>query len=150
MKYEEDGSSADFGRIIDVLTGFGYTSKEAVDYSWDVVRSELDSARLVAMSGVKSVSGDDTGHVWVVDGYKTRTETTTIGGKVRSQIEHKYLHINWGGSGNGDGYYWADPFSAIQYEELDNKAEDATGNSNDYNKELSIITGIKSPIQNND
>ncbi len=151
MKYEENGSSADFGRITDVLRNLGYSSNDTVEYSWNVVRSELDSARVVAMSGVRvDEEGKDAGHVWVVDGYKTRTETTTIGEIVRSQIEHKYLHINWGGSGKGDGYYWADPFSAIQYEELDNKAEDATGNSNNYHRELSIITGIKSPIQNND
>lgn len=150
MIYGVDGSSANFGNITDVLIGLGYTSNYQDSYNWDVVRSELDSARVVAMSGVRvDEEGKDAGHVWVVDGYKTRTKITNISGKEYTET-HNYLHINWGWSGKGNGYYWADPFSAIQYEELDNKADDATGNSSDYNKELGIITGIKAPILNQD
>ncbi len=146
MKYEENGSSADFGRITDVLIGLGYTSNYQDSYNWDVVRSELDSARLVAMSGVKAE--EYLGHVWVVDGYKTRTETTTIGEIVRSQIEHKYLHINWGWDGNGNGYYLSGIFNTDQYLELDENVDKV--NSRNYNRELSIITGIKAPILNQD
>ncbi len=146
MEYKEDGSSADFGRITDVLTGLGYTSNYQDSYNWDVVRSELDSARVVAMSGVKAK--EYLGHVWVVDGYKTRTETTTIGEIVRSQIEHKYLHINWGWDGKGNGYYLSGIFNTDQYLELDEGVTAA--NSTCYDRYLTMITGIKSPIQNND
>ena len=147
-EYKDDPESkAPFGNIVDVLTGFGYTSNYQGNYNWDLARSELDSTRVVAMSGVRVVNGEDKGHVWVVDGYKSRTKITNISGKEYTET-HNYLHINWGWDGSGNGYYLSGIFNTDQYLELDENVDKV--NSRNYNKELSMITGIKSPIQNND
>ena len=144
MTYGEE-SNAPFGNIFDVLTGFGYTCNLQDDYNWDIVRGELDSARLVAMSGVKvNEDNEETGHVWVIDGYKTRTKITNISGK-DFKTEYNYLHINWGWSGNYNGYYLSGIFDTTTiHKELDEEPSKEV--STYYDKNFAIITGIKTPM----
>ncbi len=56
----------------------------------ELIVEELDNSRPVLMSGMSK--GEETGHAFVLDGYETK------GGRL-------YYHVNWGWSGEGDGYY---------------------------------------------
>ena len=147
MNYKEEQSDASFGNIINVLTGWGYTCQDHPNYDWDIVRSELDSARLVAMGGERETGITDPAHAWVIDGYKTRTKITNISGKEYTET-HNYIHINWGWDGKGNGYYLSGIFDTDQYIELDEGVNKA--NSKNYDRYLTMITGIKAPILNQD
>ena len=96
MEYTPQGSN---GRcyFLDVLVNcFGYDpslySAHADEYSvrkWDaLIYNELHNGRPLVYSGYSTGGG----HAFVIDGYQT-------------QSGDGYYHVNWGWSGNSDGYY---------------------------------------------
>jgi hypothetical protein len=94
MDYSPDGSAAFSTEVPDVMkTYFNYASditlKDKVDFTqsgWEnLIKGELNAARPVYFSA----SGNVGGHAFLCDGYDARN----------------YFHMNWGWSGNHDGYY---------------------------------------------
>lgn len=96
MEYTPQGSN---GRcyFLDVLVNcFGYDpslyNARAEEYSvsgWDaLIYNELHDGRPLTYSGYSTGNG----HAFVIDGY-------------RVQSGEGYYHVNWGWSGNSDGYY---------------------------------------------
>ena len=100
MDYSTGGSGAFSESIVPALTEYMGYSKAAVlryreNYSaeeWiNMIVEDIDNGRPVIYSGVdEGSSGQDAGHQFVCDGYDTAE------GKIS---------INWGWSGDGDGFY---------------------------------------------
>ena len=96
MEYSPQGSNG-ICYLLDVLVNcFGYDpslyNAHADEYSvsgWDaLIYNELHDGRPLVYSGYATGNG----HAFVIDGYRV------LGGE-------GYYHVNWGWSGNSDGYY---------------------------------------------
>lgn len=95
---EEYGSSAFQGDVPKIMIEnfsysddlqFIYRSAYSLNEWFAVMRNEIDSERIILYSG----TGDIGGHAFVCDGYDTQDSR---------------LHINWGWSGDADGFYTLD------------------------------------------
>jgi len=98
MDYSPNESAANFLYGPKVMTDyFGYDKDmyalwgDAVHSKFwhDLIQTELIQSRPILFMGS---SGDDSSHAFVLDGYQSQ------GGTV-------YYHVNWGWSGEADGYY---------------------------------------------
>lgn len=94
MKYDSDGSSSLSAKIMEVLIKHfrydenikGLYLKYSTLENWiQTIKTEIDAGRPICYS----VRTDDSGHAFVVDGYNSSS----------------MLHINWGWSGNDNGFY---------------------------------------------
>lgn len=101
MDYAPDGSGAyQYDMLKAYIDNFNYDSDAAFlirDFfssdTWhNLLVKELNEGRPVNYAGSNRVDG---GHSFVIDGYKTEKD---------SQLP--YYHLNWGWSGNCDGYYY--------------------------------------------
>lgn len=118
MDYSEEyGSAASEGDVPEAMIGnfsysddiqYLYRSAYSLDEWFAVMRNEIDAERLILYCG----SGDTGGHAFVCDGYDTQDSR---------------LHINWGWSGDADGFFT-----------LDLKIDDY----NDFPLEQTAIIGI--------
>jgi len=106
-------------------TYFGYSSSlqgviraNYTETQWiGLLETELDAGRPVIHTG----SGTHGGHCFVCDGYDN----------------NNYMHMNWGWSGNSDGYF--------QISALNPAALGTGGGSGGFNNYQSAIIGIKPP-----
>lgn len=78
----------------------------------------IDAGKPVYMQGFEMSSG--AGHAWVVDGYADATQEEIYSVKLSwgpgtatmtEKVQHDLLHINWGFSGEYDGYFLSDVFN---------------------------------------
>lgn len=131
--------------ILNALSCLGYEHTECLTYSWGAVVDEFNNARPVFI-GARDSNGS--GHVWVLDGYKTREciryEIDLIANtKVEiDRYDCNYVHCNWGYNGSYDGYYQDGIFDSQQFYQLDDSS-DSTDSSWSYTIEPFIITNIK-------
>lgn len=102
-----------------VLNSLGYTSTVFYPYSWEPIIESLNQTKLVYCRGDNedsSVDGVGAGHAWVVDGYHyqsriLRTYQEIYPGSPKRKFVRdddysiRYLHINWGDDGNGNGLF---------------------------------------------
>ena len=108
--WPEDGKTFTYHyKIVEALNAFGYTSSNVVDFSYSIIKSQIDTNRPVYVTGDNPNTG--IGHAWVIDGYKfeerlskyyyaeppfnlykTTTHTT------------RYFHCNWGTDVQGNGH----------------------------------------------
>ncbi len=93
LQYSTTGTAGYSNDVaIALMRNFGYTAEfhYKSDYStaeWmEMIKGQLDAGMPVIYSGVGLESG---GHEFVVDGYDS----------------NGYLHVNWGWSGTGDGFF---------------------------------------------
>ena len=119
--WPQDGKTWTYpNKIIKALNDFEYTSSNVVNFSYSMVKSQVDANKPVYVIGDNPNTG--VGHAWVIDGYKFedrvskyyyaeppfdlyRTSTSTT----------KYFHCNWGNAviEDGDlenGFYLATAF----------------------------------------
>lgn len=138
MDYGTDGSEAWGADIANVYRSyFGYDKHVRQvyrqDYNYEqfeeMVYNELQEGRPVVVTG-SYIESDGTswgGHSFVCDGYKA---------------SNGYYHINWGWSGQDDGYF---PLSAL------NSSLNSYGYSNNTGKGfdiyMSCIIGIQPPVE---
>lgn len=138
MDYGTDGSEAWGSDIAGVYRDyFGYDKNTRIvfrqDYNYnqfeEMVYNELQEGRPVVVTG-SYIESDGTswgGHSFVCDGYKA---------------SNGYYHINWGWSGQDDGYF---PLSAL------NSSLNSYGYSNNTGKGFDIymncIIGIQPPVE---
>ena len=105
-------------------------------YSSSLIRTDLDKARPVLMSGYSSTNwwdGDMGASGWIVDGYKdtyssyqlvrtwynAQNEVIDMGYFPVVPTSTKLLHINWGWDGRGDGYFLDGLFAPMQGDSYD-------------------------------
>lgn len=124
MDYGVAASGANTLDVVDALKNyFGYSNsvegkhrRNYGDAQWvALLKNELDSARPIQYAA----TGSDGGHSFVCDGYDN----------------NGYFHMNWGWSGNSDGYF---PIDALNPSSLG-----TGGGSGGFNTNHRAIIGIK-------
>lgn len=115
--------------IIHTIPTFGYKIPVSTTYNYLTIVEELINARAVLMGGHRIKENNQvSGHAWVVDGYKSRDRDVAYytylddGSYVLWETKHEdldYLHINWGYSGQDNGYFKAGVFDLSQGYEYD-------------------------------
>lgn len=124
LHVSNDGSSTIY-HAKEVLMDYDY-SCGIVSHSTSIVVSQLNSQRPVYMRGFDSAR--DVGHAWVCDGYLTLSSQTEyklyllrtylghpnslelFDSSICNYSNHTSLHMNWGFSGDHNGYYY-DPYN---------------------------------------
>lgn len=103
--------------LLRFLRNHGYTCNNLEDFSVVDYKSFLRGNYIV---GVAGISQTGTGHIWIMDGFKTI-------------IGRTYCHYNWGWDGRNNGYFAANVFDTQNAYSFD-------GNSNpaNYNFSYSI------------
>ncbi len=94
---------------------FGYRYSTFANYDFNTVVSELQTSRLVILSGYNGSDGSD-GHCWVADGVQTDCYNFDPPTNGQAGVCYQSLHMNWGwhevGSTVGYGGDYAGWFSA--------------------------------------
>jgi hypothetical protein len=159
MSYGCGSSSADSDDAIKYLKNLGYKAGSKSDYSYNTIKSSLNSKRPVYIRGNSSRTAHkflgivlwytySGGHAWVVDGYLEQkqqiTVTVELVNRLTGQVKSKtalttysytnYLHNNWGQHGRNNGYYVAGGFN---YNAGANMASN-TKSGADYNYQYNI------------
>jgi hypothetical protein len=103
-----------------VLSGLGYSTTSLANYYSGVEYDELDNGILIVRG---TVSGENYGHAWVVDGYKyiVKLLIDRSTKKIIRELDsnHHYAHVNWGWNGTGNGYYLSNVFDTNAPYKLD-------------------------------
>jgi uncharacterized lipoprotein NlpE involved in copper resistance len=104
MDYDCNGSGAYMNDVPSAFTEFGYSNANYSEFRHLTVKDQLNWEKPVILGGFSEedcflwwCSYED-GHAWVTDGYKQSTYCET-------GTSYLYLHMNWGWSGNEDGWY---------------------------------------------
>lgn len=139
MNYECDQSGANDQTALAYMKRIGFSGCNTKDYSFTSVKEQLDCMRPVIMGGYTdqtnrflgikySYSG---GHTWIVDGYSTTIiqdyyyivdpdeDKILYCHAINTTYNNPLLHINWGWTGSGDGYFAAgcfDNWNAYSYD----------------------------------
>jgi|JI10StandDraft_1071094.scaffolds.fasta_scaffold42068_4 hypothetical protein len=119
MDYECDGSGADTKAEVasSFVNDFGYKSATYLDYAgtanYSAVQSNLSLGRPVIFKGGENtgwwIFGQySNGHAWVADGYISSFFCETGTG-------HLMFHMNWGWSGDNNGWYAFNNFNPGSY-----------------------------------
>ncbi|GLB49350.1 C10 family peptidase [Neptunitalea lumnitzerae] len=114
--YDCDGtgviSSANMGNVL--KNEFGYSTANWAGFSYNTVKSSLNSNKPVILSG----SNGSVGHMWVCDGYSQlyvyREDCTGL-------VYIPVFHMNWGWHGSYDGYYSYNDFTPGSHNYNSNK-----------------------------
>ena len=135
---ENEGES--YGVTVEAIKNtygeYGYIADKMESYSSSLIRTDLDKARPVLMSGYSSTNwwdGDMGASGWIVDGYKdtycsyqlvrtwynAQNEVIDMGYFPVVPTSTKLLHINWGWDGRGDGYFLDGLFAPMQGDSYD-------------------------------
>lgn len=133
--YNDGGSTATNKYVPNCFTSLGYTTGSIQTYDYAEVRNSLNQNQPLYVSG--QTNNSNTGHAWVIDGYKTITRTTKVWKSLppsdrwildeESLSVQKYIHCNWGWGGTQNGWYNETPYLI-----------------NDYNKStMKILSGIE-------
>ncbi len=113
--YNKNGTGVYIGDVADslkVMDPSYYANARVVTFNTNMISTmdhmygNLENNKPIYTRGA-STSG--TGHAWVMDGYLKRSRsvvcTLSWGGTVTTTEYSRLLHLNWGYSGNSDGYY---------------------------------------------
>lgn len=111
VKYNTDGSSAQWSNIFPGIKKIGYSSAIAKDFSALDCMYSLNGDHPVYMQGTKPST--NVGHAWVVDGYDNYSSQTEYYHKETGELYmieagvggYTYLHFNTGWHGEGNAYY---------------------------------------------
>jgi len=104
MSYSPTGSGANMPAAVTALKNyFKYTTVKSAnkssytDSTWEALLiNELEAKRPMIYSGTDPSAG---GHAWICDGYQVTSGSN-------------YFHMNWGWSGNSNGYFLTSNLSA--------------------------------------
>ena len=121
VEYDDDGStSAGVNDVKRVMRRLGYSNFSEGGITEDRIYPMLLNQRTVWTEGY----GDDGGHAWVIDGWKTvRTDhyrVTYNGNNIEisreflSSTTEKYVHCNMGWGADCDGYYSTNIFDTTR------------------------------------
>ncbi len=161
--YENGDSSVVIEGVLTALRSFGYDSISAhTNITHGLIYNDLDLNRPVFMSGFDGMHANRGGHAWVVDGYydyKYGVETYVYGGievipitpnpnipdgyvLAESTVTHtQLLHINWGYSGNCNGWFNWGNYKLDEAEEYDSEGG-YMYTSGPYSYDNTIISNI--------
>lgn len=117
VTYDFDGTSGNYDKACQALSNnFNYTNARYLRATGDIrpfddwmrtIVSEHNSRRPVMFAGAPSTDG----HAFVVDGYKTSVPGISDDTYYDDVVEKDVLyHINWGWSGNFDGWFYIGHF----------------------------------------
>ncbi len=102
-----------------VFSALGYTTSAFQQYRWDAILTQLDQSKPIYLRGdvaEKETKPNLVGHSWIVDGYHyqsriLRTYQEIYPGSPKRKFVRdddysiRYLHINWGNDGIGNGLF---------------------------------------------
>ena len=121
VEFGLDGSPSNINKAKDALVNkFGYSSDaKIIDHRFGDILYSLNNYGVVYMRGDEG--GDEDGHAWVCDGYKTesyRTEYLLMvipsetgyfyeqeGSYIQNGSSYSYTHMNWGWNGRYNDWY---------------------------------------------
>ena len=140
MEYGSDGSEASTNDVPDALNNMGYNKPTVEDYSYSKIKTSLDAGKPVYMSGfsIKSyfmgipISGG--GHAWVVDGYRTFTDSSN------KTVDYVRCNAGWGGLSNG--WYKSGVFNMTGEAPVIERSAARSVKEYYYQLRLKIIPGI--------
>ena len=160
ITYDCNGSSASF---TDANAAFntntlGYSTDGIISYSRSEARWDLRNDRPVFVGGHKE--NDETGHVWVVDGYRDQQCIWTElahwyryeGGDSPHELfltdtlraykyTYNYVHCNWGWDGDNNGWFYDPIFQTNNPEERDPGV--SYGNRGQYSINVKMIKNLR-------
>lgn len=160
ITYNCGGSNASF---TDANAAFntntlGYNTDGIISYSRTETRKDLRNNRPVFVGGHKE--NDETGHVWVVDGYKDQQCVWTEmaywyryeGGDtphelflidtLRAELSTRnYVHCNWGWDGDNNGWFYDPIFKTNNPVEKD--PDTTYGNKGQYSINVKMIKNLR-------
>ena len=150
MVYDNE-STSDIYNIASILPSFGYQQPTIQNFHYVTVVSELTANRPVYMRGEYYDYNKNkyVGHAWVVDGYKSRDRDVAYytylddGSYVLWETKHEdfdYLHINWGYSGQCNGYFQKNVYNLGMAYEYDDGSY--WPNYTEYTDNFLILTNI--------
>jgi len=120
MIYSCAESTTTLSRVPTTLTNFGYPTSTYRDYNYSIVRNQLQQNIPSILSGSNKSTGK--GHAWVCDGfeewiyYTCQPDPNTPGEWIENYSGYDAnLHMNWGSSGNYDGWFGAYNFNPGNY-----------------------------------
>lgn len=150
MTYTPTDSWATTNPVLIYLDELGYSHSGFIDYNENSVINSLSNNNIVYIAGQKNST--DAGHVWVLDGYKSLTQTTKTYRRPAGQLDwtlissytysYAYNHFNWGWDGDGNGYFTEGVFKSNSPYDLDDGVS-SSSNSNNYSYEVGIIANIR-------
>lgn len=122
-KYKDNATSTYFDDVRYALKTLNYQVSYITDYSpkQDLI-DLLESGKLLLMRGISLAEEGSVGHSLAVDGAWIFTERLSQWVKEKNQLEWRfncvlgettkeYLHFNWGGNGNCNGFFKLGVFS---------------------------------------
>lgn len=99
--------------IVDMIESLGFVRPQPCNYMSLCTKIPLNLGRPIYMCG--NNSNTNTGHCWVIDGYKYYKDTTINHATEPATITETfryYNHVNWGWYGVSNGYFLDGVFSA--------------------------------------
>lgn len=160
MTYTTSGSYAPTNNVSRTFRNFGYSCPGTQsDFITSKALEELNQGYPFYMDGA-SIKTEENGtvkysnaHAWVVHGYLCRSriiEKLYIAtGKKTTTIENNYYYLmNWGWSGNHDGYYLSDCYDVRYGTKPDfdrslSKSKTVTGTSYVFKYNFHMVSGIR-------
>lgn len=146
--YDEGGNTTN-SQILNYLNRLGYSHSGLINYSHNTITNSISNNRIVYITG--NLESTNTGHGWVLDGYKRIKKTTNKYKREYGQFEwtlissssyeYSYDHFNWGWDGNGNGYFSINVFCPSEVEDLDEGVINSYSTS-DYSSNVKIIANI--------
>ena len=96
-----------------------------------ILTSCIHEGKPIYCRGSRYSNGAYVGHAWVIDGHASRTRkitTITLGPNNETQTWNRYqtsefYHVNWGYSGQYDGYYHIGNFDMTEREGWDEQID---------------------------
>lgn len=126
--YNNNGTSTSLLDIKNTLDSYGYTTNYWISYVKDSVVSQINNYHPMIMFG--SYEYSDTGHFWILDGYRTRViyiheqekgpnDPDWVDVEITGPFTNNYNHINWGWDGHSNGWFSEGVFNANSPKFLD-------------------------------
>lgn len=115
MDYECSGSGANSSKAKTALSNYGYTNVIQDDYNHNSVKAYIDANKPVYLSRGE-YSGflglNYTGHAWVADGYQDSYFCIFDDqGQITGGYGYLFFHMNWGWSGQQNGFFGFNNFN---------------------------------------
>lgn len=156
-EYDNDpryGTSTQTSDTRSTLLNLGLSVSPITDYDPQQVVSLLNSNNILLMRGdCKDI--DNSGHMWIVDGYRRLTiytrdyilRSNSIKWELlKEEVDYVSLnHINWGWNGTANGYFKSDVFNAYTPEIPDGETlgKEPSVNRYNYNHSLKLFSVSK-------
>ena len=147
VDYNDESDTENY-RIVNYLNRLGYSHSGLVSYNINTIRNSLSNNKIVYITGL--IGTTSKGHGWVLDGYKSITNTIKTYRRPAGQLEwtlvntstvtYTFNHFNWGWDGDGNGYFTEGVFNSNNPQDLDDGVIGHT--SNDYSSNVRIIANI--------